>query len=250
MAKQICQARQSERGFTLVELAIVMIIIGLLIGGILKGQELVTNARVTSTVNQVKGIDGAISTFFDQYAGLPGDILTPANRLPNCAGYCATAPAASDQRIQNATANDPTQAPGDSEGGRSFVQLAAAGILGGVDPTLAGYGPGAVPDTKVGTGKLTLGFSNGTGGLLSVAGNLAPGHYVTTNTNATTAIGTTNGVLTPKNAANIDRKLDDGAPNAGSVRSAGTGCNNALTPVGYAEQSNASACNLAIRVQQ
>ncbi len=48
----------NQSGFTLVELAIVMIIIGLLIGGILKGQELVSNARVTSTVAQIKGIDG------------------------------------------------------------------------------------------------------------------------------------------------------------------------------------------------
>ena len=44
MTQQLCQSRQAERGFTLVELAIVMIIIGLLIGGILKGQELIANA--------------------------------------------------------------------------------------------------------------------------------------------------------------------------------------------------------------
>jgi prepilin-type N-terminal cleavage/methylation domain-containing protein len=61
------QTRQpaSQAGFTLVELAIVMIIIGLLIAGVLKGQELIANARVTSTVAQVKAIDAAISTFKD-----------------------------------------------------------------------------------------------------------------------------------------------------------------------------------------
>ena len=49
----------NQKGFTLVELAIVMTIIGLLIGGVLKGQELMENARVTSTVAQVKGYEGA-----------------------------------------------------------------------------------------------------------------------------------------------------------------------------------------------
>ena len=61
-----------------------MIIIGLLIAGVLKGQELIGNARVTSTVAQIKAIDAATSTFKDTYANLPGDLVTPTTRLPNC----------------------------------------------------------------------------------------------------------------------------------------------------------------------
>ena len=81
----------SQAGFTLVELAIVMIIIGLLIAGVLKGQELIANARVTSTVAQIKAIDAATSTFKDTYDSLPGDMTAPTTRLPNClAAPCVT----------------------------------------------------------------------------------------------------------------------------------------------------------------
>src|ERR1700732_4041122 len=83
---------RAQAGFTLVELAIVMIIIGLLIAGVLKGQALINNARVTSTVAQNKAIDAAISTFRDTYASLPGDLVNPAARLPNClAAPCVAA---------------------------------------------------------------------------------------------------------------------------------------------------------------
>ena len=82
---------KSQAGFTLVELAIVMIIIGLLIGGVLKGQELITNAQITATVAQVKSIDGATTTFKDMYNALPGDMLNPAGRLPNCAAAAVAA---------------------------------------------------------------------------------------------------------------------------------------------------------------
>ena len=81
-------AKQPQKGFTLVELAIVMIIIGLLICGVLKGQELIANAQVTSTVVQIKGISAASSTFRDQYQALAGDFSRATVRLPNCTAPC------------------------------------------------------------------------------------------------------------------------------------------------------------------
>ncbi len=76
---------RAQAGFTLVELAIVMIIIGLLIAGVLKGQALITNAKVTAQVAQFKAVDAATSTFKDMYSALPGDIALATTRLPNCA---------------------------------------------------------------------------------------------------------------------------------------------------------------------
>ena len=81
---------RAQAGFTLVELAIVMIIIGLLIAGVLKGQALIGNAKVTAQVAQIKSIDAATSTFKDMYAALPGDMLNATNRLPNCAAAPCT----------------------------------------------------------------------------------------------------------------------------------------------------------------
>lgn len=63
----------SQRGFTLVEMAIVLVIIGLLLGGILKGQELITSARVRNIADQNSGVQAAYYGFIDRYRQVPGD---------------------------------------------------------------------------------------------------------------------------------------------------------------------------------
>jgi len=78
MNTSIKKIREDQKGFTLVELAVVMIIIGLLIGGILKGQELITNARITSTIGEMEGISAAYNDFRNQFNAVPGD-LSAAN---------------------------------------------------------------------------------------------------------------------------------------------------------------------------
>jgi prepilin-type N-terminal cleavage/methylation domain-containing protein len=73
-----------DKGFTLVELAISLMVIGLLIGGVLKGQELIENARITRTIKDINDFDTAIMIFRGTYNdALPGDFRHP-NRIPNC----------------------------------------------------------------------------------------------------------------------------------------------------------------------
>jgi prepilin-type N-terminal cleavage/methylation domain-containing protein len=66
----------SAKGFTLVEIAIVLMIIGLLIGGILRGQELITSARVRNIIDQKSAIQTAYIGFIDRYRARPGDLTT------------------------------------------------------------------------------------------------------------------------------------------------------------------------------
>lgn len=71
-----------QKGFTLIEIAIVLVIIGLLLGGILKGQELITNARVRNLISQQDGIKAAFFGFQDRYRALPGDYTLATTNIP------------------------------------------------------------------------------------------------------------------------------------------------------------------------
>lgn len=65
-------------GMTLIELAVVMVIIGLLLGGVLLGRELVEAAEIRATVSQVESINAAATTFRLKYGGVPGDLHASA----------------------------------------------------------------------------------------------------------------------------------------------------------------------------
>ncbi|MEN9849139.1 MAG: hypothetical protein RL368_1879 [Pseudomonadota bacterium] len=64
---------RQQSGFTLVEIAIVLVIIGLLLGGVLKGQEIITNAKIKNLENDFNGISAAIYSYQDRYRAIPGD---------------------------------------------------------------------------------------------------------------------------------------------------------------------------------
>jgi len=65
--------QQKARGFTLVEIAIVLVIIGLLLGGILKGQEMITQAKIKNSVADFSGVSAAYYGYQDRYRAIPGD---------------------------------------------------------------------------------------------------------------------------------------------------------------------------------
>ena len=74
--------RSQQSGFTLVEIAIVLVIIGLLLGGILKGQELINSAKVKNLANDFRVIPTYIYAYQDKFKALPGDDLQAQQHLP------------------------------------------------------------------------------------------------------------------------------------------------------------------------
>src|SRR5258706_1464820 len=83
--------RTNNRGFTLIEIAIVLVIIGLLLGGVLKGQELINNAKVKSYATDFRNIPIMIYGYQDRFKALPGDDANVVAHIP--AATLATTPA-------------------------------------------------------------------------------------------------------------------------------------------------------------
>ncbi|MDB2682955.1 prepilin-type N-terminal cleavage/methylation domain-containing protein [Alphaproteobacteria bacterium] len=263
-----CSHLKNEKGFTLVELAIVMIIIGLLIGGILKGQELIANAQIAATVGQIKGIDAAMSTFRDSYQSAPGDMLRAQNRLPNCTdeGFCFNGTGDSllgeaggviEPNTDEAGAEPSDDAAGEAAG--FWKHLAAADLLNGINGTDVQAWGEAFPSANVGGGFVVGQSGSGAIDNATSATNARGGMYLvlrtTVDTAATEDVG--EGAIGAAAASRIDRKMDDGAPNGGTIRAIGPvdddedGCSDTDDQVGvYQESADAQNCSLAIRVQQ
>jgi prepilin-type N-terminal cleavage/methylation domain-containing protein len=81
--------KSQQSGFTLVEIAIVLVIIGLLLGGILKGQELINSAKVKNLANDFRVIPTYIYAFQDKFKALPGDDISATTHMSGCVAPCA-----------------------------------------------------------------------------------------------------------------------------------------------------------------
>lgn len=216
-------------GFTLVELAVSMIIIGLLIGGVLKGQELINNSKMSALAGQVNSIQAALNTFRDSYRSLPGDMVNARSRLVNCTAslFC-----------ENGDGNQLIYGSGDgstvsliaaytlgesdvgSEQAQFFKHLAIADLMIGIDPASADVAWGKLyPASKLGGGGFTI--QN-----VSYNGDDSPGGLVLrlhSNFNSNIEGDLGKSALTSTEAGFIDKKLDDGVPFTGWVTSTGYG---------------------------
>lgn len=225
--------RKDEQGFTLVELAVVMIIIGILIGGILKGQELITNARITSTISQFESLSAAYNDFRNQYNATPGDMIDADTRLANC-GAAACVRGDGDGQLDDLIGAAPA-----GEALNFYLHLLGAGYLTGLDGNGTGFGHNA-PAAPVGGGY-------GAGRKVGAAANGFPdgraGVYISL-LGAQDAVAAGNGIVTTTQAQRIDTKLDDGSSDTGSMLgdTANTGCDT------YDGAEVTSVCSLAYKI--
>jgi prepilin-type N-terminal cleavage/methylation domain-containing protein len=91
--------RSKQSGFTLVEIAIVLVIIGLLLGGVLKGQELINSAKVKNFASDIRNISTFIYAYQDRFRALPGDDPRADTNLPGgTPGCCGQSRQCPDQR--------------------------------------------------------------------------------------------------------------------------------------------------------
>jgi len=187
--------KSQQSGFTLVEIAIVLVIIGLLLGGILKGQELINSAKVKNLANDFRVIPTYIYAFQDKFKALPGDDAQVTAHVQGAT--LATTPAGT---VGNGVINghwNTTTATDESFLFWQHVRLAnlAAGPTDVTDPTYT-------PKNAVGG---TLGISGASTPLLQVAG--MTGTYQVCSA----------GIL-GKFAKQLDVQMDDGNTATGSLR--------------------------------
>lgn len=270
-------------GFTLVELAIGMVLMGLLVGGALMLQNLVEDARVSATVSQVTSYSNAVSMFRKLYVAWPGDMTGANLRLPGCPGVNGVAcnpVGPSDSRVGNTAWTSLWGAPGstttggltggtdvDSERYLFWAHLTLANLIGGT--RLDGLN-NAIPfefnvtsPSVSSGGGLIVGYGGtpGVRGLGSIqAGPGVSGLIAVQVNDPKLALQSTTGQLPlqPLRAAQIDRKMDDGAPNTGYVQAYGvTGSCFCTTPtcpqVGfgvltYDERITSKDCGLIYRI--
>lgn len=265
-----------QKGFTLVELAVVMTIIGLLVSGILKGQQMIENARITSTIAQIKGYDAAVGTFRDSYSAFPGDMPSASSRLPGCNANCDPVAANAGNFIVGSqtwgsTLNFVYQLPGagmqnppSTEGDETelfWIHLLKANLITGVSDdginavTRAAWGV-THPAAKI-AGGFVVGYGDGTVAPNSPqpAGTGIAGTILVLSTFPhlrPTAGNSGTMPMTPSQAAQIDRKIDDGAPAAGFVQAYGVQTSCFSTASGgytYNEGVTSKDCGLVIRIQ-
>lgn len=202
-----------KAGFTLVEISIVLVIIGLVIGGILVGQDLIFTARLRSVTSEVQKYEVAVNTFRLKFNCLSGD-------CSNATDYMVTT---------NGDGNGKIGSPTLIEMHLFWQHLALAGLISG---NYSGVGVGGQQGVVIGTNAPQSSYSSGSGyafntGVVTygMGSGVTFARYYNSiisfglNDNIiAVGIGNLNaGVLTPTQALLLDRKYDDGSPANGYI---------------------------------
>ncbi|MGE3474399.1 MAG: type II secretion system protein [Rhodospirillaceae bacterium] len=253
---------RDQRGFTLIEMSIVLVIIGLIVGGILKGQEVIESARQKNVAAMYDQIRAAQNTFVDRYRALPGDFNEGSTKIsaqvPNGDrnGFIAAAAGVAASNAAAIAAID----GGAGEFFGYFQGLVAAGLYGGGQVASTSSGMSVFSGTAT-PSPLPQAPWNNTG--FTAASGTHEGQTAAP-ASALTAVwlrlaGVTDGIaaaadaaLTGASAYQIDQKFDDGVPGLGRIRNTGklaTGvCGDAETAYTVTASTETRECDLLFAV--
>jgi type II secretory pathway pseudopilin PulG len=215
---------KQQRGFTLLEIVLMVLLVGLILAGILKGEEMVTSAKVKRVAGQLDEIRAAYLGFEDRYKALPGDYRQAGVNL-DCGAPCPFGNG--DSRIRA------TETPAGGSEAREdllvWTHLAAAGFLKGEYRMASGESvstPGNTPRNPF-SAYVRVAFDGDYG--------VSAGGVVRHNLKS--------GPMVPVEvAAELDRKTDDGKPYTGQVQFSAFAANGAAQPA----EGNASGCTAAL----
>jgi prepilin-type N-terminal cleavage/methylation domain-containing protein len=213
-------ANARHAGFTLVEIAIVLVIIGLLLGGVLKGQSMIESARVRALASELQGTVAMLYAYQDKFKALPGD--DSAAVAHQSAATQATATTAGNGRIDTGTWV-----------GAEAVEQANESSVFWQHVRLAGLASGAATSGQA---------LNAVGGRLGVTSNSL---RVNTPANVAGSLVACSSGLNGKLAKQLDYALDDGVATTGSLFAAAETAGPVVTAApaeAYADNSTYTVC--------
>lgn len=237
---------RTRSAFSLVELSIVLVILGLLVGGILGGKSLIRASELRTVGVEHQKYFSAVQAFRDKYFGLPGDINNATQIWGTAAvGMACMFTAGTGTQTCDGDANgriDVSSATS-MEMFRAWQQLANAGMIEG---QYNGIGEAPRPKVTTSTNAWWILYYQGT-----MSGN---GFYFDGAYNNSLVLPQ---LLLPEEAWNIDTKLDDGKPATGKIAVYSTptiptctdGANSAALTANYLLTGTSKTCGLAFRQQ-
>ncbi|MCC7167430.1 MAG: prepilin-type N-terminal cleavage/methylation domain-containing protein [Rhodospirillales bacterium] len=242
---------EDESGFTLIEMSIVLVIIGLIIGGVLKGQELINSTRLKATVSQWDATKAAVNGFQDKYNSVPGDyndanVTISANGVLQ-GGTTGLGNGTVGTLLTDANAFNNDISGATTENLNAWAHLGAAGLVAGITVCTTANTLQAAASGGVMTGKI----SGTSWAILHGTVNSSTSLW----SRLQFGTGSPTASLSGKDAAEIDRKVDDNNAIRGSIQSypqgatnVSTGCS-ADTTGAYSALSTTRACTTIFNLQ-
>lgn len=235
--KKTFSSRKSA--FSLIELSIVLIIIGLLIAGITGGASLIKSSELRSVMSEARSYAVGVNAFYTQFDALPGDFATSISSSDVVGD--------GDEAIEHYTAST-------AEGAEAWRDL---NTIGAIDDNLvyleidssavAAMTPGThIPSSKIKSSGWAFDYdTNLEQNVVVLTGTTGSSNSTNSIVNGTT---TATASITAADALSVDSKIDDGVATTGDVRGVNPGSTTCITSTAYTVGTSGKICALSYRV--